>query len=452
MTGIVDMTGPAKTHNELVEWFLENACPDHHVRGGPDHIMARHTAMSVLSRHPDIARDSLYTAVVCGDLLEVTRILAERPESASTKDGEASEERAGVGGAAIDSEKISARRVGSRCYISASPGCHMRRRTTTRSPSLARFWIEARTPMRFFMAGGSRYTPLVGVIGEGEEGRPPHPHRDSLTKLLLDYGAEPYHIQVVYNIGFSGNVLWFLKLIYARAVALGRRADWEDPNWSMLGMGGYGSGARWHLDIAVKHNDLALAEWILSHGASPNAPPASDARFSQRTLYEEAVRNGQTDMAGLLARNGATTGTIAGGERRVRRGVSESGSRAGWRARGCASGISPGAGTDDDGGEAGPGGRGRAAPRPRHVSGHRDSRQGRQRPLHVAAYADSPRVTALLIERGAKIDPIDDMHGGTPLWFAVWGLRQRAIELLSPVSQDVWSLSLTGTSRACARC
>ena len=58
-----------KTPRELVEWFLENACPDHHVRGGPDHIMARHTAMSVLARHPEIARDSLYTAVVCGDLV-----------------------------------------------------------------------------------------------------------------------------------------------------------------------------------------------------------------------------------------------------------------------------------------------------------------------------------------------------------------------------------------------
>lgn len=45
-------------HRELVDWFLENACPHRHVRGGPDHLMARHTAMSVLMQHPGIARDS----------------------------------------------------------------------------------------------------------------------------------------------------------------------------------------------------------------------------------------------------------------------------------------------------------------------------------------------------------------------------------------------------------
>jgi ankyrin repeat protein len=46
-------------------------------------------------------------------------------------------------------------------------------------------------PNDYFMAGSSRYTPLVGAIGEGEEDRPPHPRRDELVRLLLDRGAEP---------------------------------------------------------------------------------------------------------------------------------------------------------------------------------------------------------------------------------------------------------------------
>ncbi len=33
--------------------FLDSACPDHHVRGGPDHVRAQHTAMRLLARFPD---------------------------------------------------------------------------------------------------------------------------------------------------------------------------------------------------------------------------------------------------------------------------------------------------------------------------------------------------------------------------------------------------------------
>ena len=155
------------------------------------------------------------------------------------------------------------------------------------------------------MAGGSQDTPLVGVIGEGEEGRPAHPQRDALVRLLLDRGAEPYDQQVLYNIHFNGKVLWFLELIYAHSRRLGREQDWADPEWQMLGMGGYGSGARWHLDIAVGHNDLELASWCLAHGANPNAAPGPQRRNRQRSFYDEAVFRGHAQLAELLVRHGA---------------------------------------------------------------------------------------------------------------------------------------------------
>ena len=141
------------------------------------------------------------------------------------------------------------------------------------------------------MAGGSRYTALVGVIGEGEEDRPPHPQRAALTELLLARGADPFDIQVIYNTHFHGDVLWFLELIL-RALdegprasdtgpRSGRQAAWDDPNWSMLDMGGYGCGARFLLHQAVKRSyDCRLAEWILTHGASPNAPPPQGAKLA----------------------------------------------------------------------------------------------------------------------------------------------------------------------------
>src|SRR6185503_11428304 len=78
--------------------FLDNACPDHHVRGGPDHVRARHTAMRLLARYPDIARASFPTAIVCGEIALVERMLAERPELAKQKSGEPGATRHEVGG------------------------------------------------------------------------------------------------------------------------------------------------------------------------------------------------------------------------------------------------------------------------------------------------------------------------------------------------------------------
>ena len=59
--------------------FLDNACPDHHVRGGADHARAQHTALRLLARHPHIKTANFYTAVVCGELEAVTRALVADP-------------------------------------------------------------------------------------------------------------------------------------------------------------------------------------------------------------------------------------------------------------------------------------------------------------------------------------------------------------------------------------
>ena len=81
---------------------------------------------------------------------------------------------------------------------------------------------------------------------------------------------------MIYNIHFHGHVLWYLKLMFEYSVRRGRAADWDDPAWSMLGQGGYGDGARWHLSIAVQHNDLELAEWVPR--ARSKCEPASRGR------------------------------------------------------------------------------------------------------------------------------------------------------------------------------
>jgi ankyrin repeat protein len=70
--------------------------------------------------------------------------------------------------------------------------------------------------------------------------------------------------------------------------------------------------------------------------------------------------------------------------------------------------------------------------------------QSNDRPLHFAAYSDSPAVARLLIERGAEIDPGDTMHEATPIYWAFFGQRWRMVDLLTPFSRDVWTLVPAG--------
>ncbi len=270
---------------EAVSRFLDNACPDHHVRGGTDHVRAAQTAMRLLARYPEIATASFYTAVVCGDLDAVTQTLAIEPAWATRPNGEAGRGRTGVGGEG----DLIRKDWGSKGWEPLSYLCFTRLPlppVTANAVEIARALLDqGADPNAYFMAGASSYTPLVGAIGEGEEGRPAHQQRDALVRLLLERGANPYDSQVVYNIHFNGNVLWFLELIYQHTVRVGLDADWKDPEWQMLSAGGYGTGARWFLDIAVEHDDVRLAEWCLSHGANPNSAPGSaTARSSTVTL------------------------------------------------------------------------------------------------------------------------------------------------------------------------
>lgn len=295
------------------------------------------------------------------------------------------------------------------------------------------------------MAGDSLYAPLVGIIGEGEEERPPHPQRDALARMLLERGAEPYDVQVIYNTHFHGNVLWYLELIYDHTMRLGRASDWDDPEWTMLDMGLYGAGARFLLDVAVANNNLDLAEWILAHGGSPNAAPPRDVRRSHASLYEDALRDGLTEMAALLLRYGASPTVL------VLHGTE-------LFAAACMR-------LDHDSARA------LAAGHPEYLRDPlplmtaarqnradvvmllldlgmspdiEDPRRGNQRALHEAAYYGSLRVAQLLLAHGAEIDPLERSLGTTPLGGAVHAGRTEMIELLGQVSRDIWPLASTG--------
>lgn len=448
-----EVSREAESHDALVARFLRNACPDHHVRGGPAHVMAVHTADLLLAQHPEIAHDSIHTAIVCGDLAEVERILRERPEVAAEQPTRSGENRSRAGEFADIFKDAGPLNWEPLLYLSFTrlslPAA------SDNAVSIATLLLDhGANPNAYFKAGGSLYTPLVGVIGEGEESRPPHPRRNELVQLLLDRGANPYDGQVIYNTHFKGDVQWFLEMAYANALKTGRTLDWKNPDWPMFDMGGYGCGARFLLGGAVDRNNLQLARWMLEHGANPNAPPPpkrnrhtidASGRLSSRSLYEEALRKGSREMADLLASFGATRSSVAlEGEEAF--------------AAAC---------LRLDRTEA----RALLAGHPEYLSSPKamtvaiirdradvvellldlgispdieDPEEGKQHPLHVAAYHDSLSIARLLIERGAQIDPRETRYESTPLWGAVWGQQQRMIDFLSPLSADVWALAFVG--------
>jgi ankyrin repeat protein len=405
-------------------------------------MRARHTAMRLLAQNPGIARASFFTSVVCGDAPEVARRLEDDPGLATRKSEQPDTPRSDAGGYGD-----LYRDLGSKGWEPLSYLCFTRLPTaaaTENALTIARMLLDnGADPNCFFMAGDSRYTPLVGAIGEGEEERPAHPARDPLVDLLLARGADPYDSQVIYNIHFHGDVLWFLERSYEHSVTQGRKSDWADPEWHMLDMGDYGTGARWHLEIAIKHADIALAQWCLAHGANPESAPAKDKRFPQRSLYEEAVRRGRKEIADLLIEHGArrTTAVLSNLESFVASCM-----------RGEAGPVSTAARANPELVEspepllaAAAESRADIAALLLDLGASPDAADwGGETPLHKAADRNALDVARVLIDRGAKIDPRERRFLATPLGFAVYWQHREMIDLLAQYSRDVWELTTSG--------
>jgi hypothetical protein len=265
-----------------------------------------------------------------------------------------------------------------------------------------------------------------------------------LFQLLLERGATPFDIQVLYNTHFSGDMIWWLELVYAHTIEAGRKDAWDEPTWSMLDMGGYGPGAYFILNAAITNNDLALAEWALTRGASPNITSSHHAKFKpQRTLYERAILEGRAEIARLLERHGAIRSepVLQGEEAFVAACLRTD--RAAIHAHLA----------EHPEYLRSPGAIFAAARRDRAdvVEMLLDlgvpieiENEKKQRPLHMAAGANALRVAALLIARGAEIDPRELEWNGTPIGWAAYGNRKEMLDFLSRYSRNVWTLCFRG--------
>jgi uncharacterized protein len=407
---------------EQIGAFLQSACWDHHVGGKGDHRMHDRAAQRILAQDPSIARHDIYTAIVCGNLQAVERILVERPQAARDRGG--------------------ARGWTPILYLAYTRFTHQA--TIDNALAIARLLLDrGADPNDFYMAGDARYTVLAGIAGEGEQDSPRQPYAAPLFALLLARGAEPFDIQVLYNTHFSGDVLWWLALVYEHTIHTPCAVAWHDPDWPMFDMGSYGSGARFLLETAVKKHDLPLAEWLLERGANPEAAPARDKRFPKRSMYELALTEDLPEMAELLARHGAERSNPARDETERFIDACFRLDRDKARASLLAHAEylhSPAAVFE-------------AAKRDRHdvlallldLGFPLEIQDGTgKRALHEAAFHGALRAAAFLIERGAEIDPRESSYNGTPIGWAAHGDKTEMVRFLSRYSRDILALCFNG--------
>jgi uncharacterized protein len=423
VTGTPDGALSPEDRRQLVSTFLQFACWDHHVHGTSDHRMYAEAAVRILKRNPWIARDSLSTAVVCGDLAEVERILRDRPDAAREAGG-------------------------SRGWEPLLYLCYTRiphQPSIDNAVAIARALLDrGANPNAFYMAGDASYTALVGVAADGEQDAPRQPQSAALFQLLLERGAQPFDIQVLYNTHFRCDMIWWLDLVYSHTIAHGNESVWHDPDWRMLDMGGYGPGAYFILNAAIHHNAIDVARWALEHGANPNLPSSADPKFKPTlTVYDSAILRGATEIADLLAHHGATGGAAPLDDEQAFLADCFRLDRAAVRAH--------------------------LAKHPEYLASttaifsaaERDRADvvdmlldfgvpieieddTRQRALHVAAGADARRVAKLLIDRGASVDPHESRYDSTPLGFALHFWHESMMSMLAAISRDIWRLAFIG--------
>jgi ankyrin repeat protein len=417
-----DQPPARETHAGRVAQFLDLACWDHQSSGRGLYATRHAAALRLVQKHPEIAGESLETAIVCGEIDRVERILADDPAQANRKFGP--------------------RRWEPLLYL-----CYARLDTPAardHALAIARRLLDAGAdPNAYYPAGDAVYSALVGVAGEGEQDAFPHPHREELYRLLLERGAEPYDHQVEYNTHFRGSVLWWLEITHAHTVQSGRAGDWNDPGWPMFDMFMYGNGARFLYWVAIERNDPALARWLADHGANPNAAPAKDRRFSKRSLYEEALLRGRDEIADILRRAGAVvqpeafTGEDAFVLACLQLDRTAAADAAARHPEYLASPRAVRAAIDGDRDDV------VALLLDFGLTVDLQDEHG-ERPLHTAAGRDARKVAALLIERGAEIDPVEKRWQATPIGFASHSGHLAMIDLLSAHSRDVWHLTYHG--------
>ena len=375
----------ARSHADRVRLFLEKSAIRYMTAPGtaqwntyePDRPARGVYAARLLSRHPEIARDSIHTAVAAGDVEAVRAFLARDPSVADRPGGP-------------DNWTPLLRLAYTRLPIDAA---------SINAVDIARLLLDhGASPSASWSDSANAFTVLTGVIGGGEGSQPAHPQAEALARLLLARGVDPFDNQALYNTSLGPDDTFWLDLLWTESERRGETGKWREP--AQLGLD-------YLLGNAVPDQPTRAA-WLLAHGANANAMN----RYSKEPVVKHALLAGRQDLVDLLVRHGATVPALRVAEifcAAVMRGDVEEVTRLAREHPILLRVPDPmylAAGRNDV----------RIATLLLDLGVSPDISAGHsQRPLHTAASAGAVDVAALLLARGAEIDPIETRYNSTPI-------------------------------------
>jgi ankyrin repeat protein len=413
----------ARTSGDRVRLFLEKSVNRYgtnpltqkwgdYERDGPARGVL---AARLLARHPDIARDSIHTAVAAHDLDAVRAFLSKNSGLARDRsefDGWTPLLRLAYARLPVETVSANALTIATLLLdAGADPGAG---------------WSE----------NASEFTALVGVIGGGEGEQAAHPMAEEFAHLLIARGADPFAPQALYNTSLGADSTFWLDLLWSESEKRGETHKWTGPAPNALGGERIPSALAYLLGNAVHHH-IQRTRWLLEHGA--------DARginfYSREPVIKHAVLVGRDDVAELLARHGATRPQLSEQEKFIAAPVA--GDLAAMR---------------------------QLALRHPEFLKHHEAMFGairlhradiaealldlgmsadvgdekNFRALHYTTHCGAAEIARLLIARGAEIDPFELRYGGTPLMHAIYHDRADMVELLVPYSRNFRGLCFAG--------
>jgi hypothetical protein len=262
--------------------FIEVACvPRHsgHASGTLEH------AEMILARYPQVAASNIYTAAILAEESTVRAFLARDPQSATTTGGPHNWDAL--------------------TYLCFSRYLRLDRSRSEAFVRTARILLDAGATAKtgwYEMIDHPNPRPTFESAIYGAAGVARHPE---LTRLLLEYGADPNDEETPYHVpeGYDNTVLKILLesgRVNQRSLAtiLARKADWHDYEGLKLALE---HGARPKLHHAIRRdNHVKTIELLLDYGADPAEEDIRDAR----SAIAMAAHRGRGDVLDLFERRG----------------------------------------------------------------------------------------------------------------------------------------------------
>lgn len=372
-------------------------------------------AARILSRHPELARHSIHTAVVAHDLEAVRTFLAKDRSLANDRD-------------AFDGWTPLIRLAYARLPIDA---------VIANALPIANLLLDAGADPNAGWQKSPEFTALVGIIGEGEFGQSTHPLAESFARLLISRGADPFAPQALYNTSLGPDSTFWLDLLWSESEKRGETHKWTGPAPDALGGEKIPSALAYLLGNAVPNKHCVRARWLLDHGADANGINM----YSREPVIKQAVFSGSQDMVQLLMDYGATQPQLSDEETLIAAVLA--GDVASVRALGLAHPEflkKPGAmfGAIRLGHTA-------VAELLLDLGVSPDIADEKSfTALHCAAHSGAVDIAQLLIARGADVDPLEERHGGAPLTHALYHGQTGMIELLVSRSRNFRALCYAG--------